>query len=101
MAAEDIPKTAIITPFGLYEFLRMTFGLRNAAQNFRRFIDDVLQGLNLVHTYFDDWSIASPDRESHLQHLNHLFERLRKLGLTANIQKCQIKIDPQGFGTRY
>jgi len=36
---EDIPKTAIMTPFGLYEFLYMPFGLRNAAQIFQRFID--------------------------------------------------------------
>ena len=35
MAAEDIPKTAIITPFGLLEFLRMPFGLKNTAQAFQ------------------------------------------------------------------
>ena len=34
VANEDIPKTAIITPFGLFEFLRMPFGLKNAAQAF-------------------------------------------------------------------
>ena len=36
---DDIPKTAISTPFGLFEFLRMPFGLRNAAQTFQRFIN--------------------------------------------------------------
>ena len=41
----DISKTAITTPFGLFEFVRMPFGLRNAAQTFQRFIDEVLRAL--------------------------------------------------------
>lgn len=44
----DIPKTAITTPFGLFEYVRMPFGLRNASQTFQRFIDEVLHGLNFV-----------------------------------------------------
>ncbi len=48
VAPEDVPKTAIITPFGLFEFLRMTFSLRNASQTFQRFIDSVMRGLDFV-----------------------------------------------------
>jgi hypothetical protein len=43
MAAQDIAKTAIITPFGLFEYLSMPFGLRNAAQTFQRFMDRILK----------------------------------------------------------
>ncbi|UYV71403.1 hypothetical protein LAZ67_8003004, partial [Cordylochernes scorpioides] len=42
---EDIPKTAITTPFGLFEFTRMNFGLKNASQTFQRFMDEDLTSL--------------------------------------------------------
>ncbi|XP_049317746.1 uncharacterized protein K02A2.6-like [Bactrocera dorsalis] len=51
---DDVCKTAITTPFGLYEFTKMTFGLRNAAQTFQRIINEVFRGLDFVFTYLDD-----------------------------------------------
>jgi cleavage and polyadenylation specificity factor subunit 1 len=45
MAADDVAKTTIMTPFGLWEFTRMPFGLRNAGQTFQRMIDSVLCGI--------------------------------------------------------
>jgi len=86
--AEHIPKTAITTPFGLFEFEFMTFGLRNAAQTFQRFIDEVLQGLEFCYAYIDDILIASISEEEHLRHLTILFERLRKYGVVINPAKC-------------
>lgn len=49
MADDDISKTVIITHFGLNKFLRMPFGLRNAAQTFQIFIDDIFRDLNYTH----------------------------------------------------
>ena len=66
---EDIPKTAITTPFGLFEFVRMPFGLRNAAQTFQQFIDQVLRGLPFCYAYIDDLLIASSSPEQHQEHL--------------------------------
>ncbi len=54
MAHEDIEKTAICTPFGTYEYIRMPFGLRNAANSFQRFIDNILRGFSFVVSYIDD-----------------------------------------------
>ena len=58
---EKVPKTAIITPFGLYEFLKMPFRLQNTAQTFQRLMDTVGQGLESVFVYMDDILVASPE----------------------------------------
>ncbi|MES9975560.1 MAG: reverse transcriptase domain-containing protein, partial [Candidatus Thiodiazotropha sp.] len=89
LAPEDVPKTAVVTPFGLFEFVRMPFGLRNAAQTFQRFIDRVCRGLEGVYAYLDDILIASSSREEHEQHLRALFTRLEAYGVTVNPEKCQ------------
>lgn len=89
VAEDDIAKTAIITPFGLYEFCRMPFGLRNAAQTFQRFIDDVCRDLDFVFVYLDDILVASSSLDEHLQHLRALFQRLSDHGLVINPAKCE------------
>lgn len=89
MYPDDIPKTAITTPFGLFEFPYMTFGLRNAAQTFQRHIHDVVRGLNFVFPYIDDIFIASSSPEEHTAHLRLLFERLQAYHLAINVAKCE------------
>ena len=89
MAQEDIAKTAIITPFGLFEFLRMPFGLRNAAQAFQRLMDVTCRDLPFVFIYIDDLLVASENETEHVEHLRILFERLEQNGLVVNPAKCQ------------
>lgn len=88
MAEEDRHKTAVTTPFGLFEFDRMPFGLRNAAQTFQRFIDTVLRGLDFCHGY-DDLLVASKSEEEHRKHLEQIFQRLKQHGLTINVAKSK------------
>lgn len=85
LAEEDKPKTAIITPFGLYEFNVMPFGLRNAPSTFQRFIHNVLSELPYCFVYIDDILIASRTAEEHTEHLKVVFERLNSYGLRINI----------------
>ena len=88
MAPDDIQKTAIITPFGLFEFLRMPFGLKNSAQAFQRLMDGVLRGLPSVFVYLDDILVASPDPAQHAVDLRAVLSRLSDAGLTLNKGKC-------------
>ncbi len=73
MAAHNIAKTAIITPFGLFEYLFMPFGLHNAAQTFQRCMDGLFKQLPFMFCYLDDLIIASHTLEKHHKHLRQIF----------------------------
>ena len=86
---KDIPKTAIATPFGLFEFPRMPFGLKNAAQLFQQLMDVATGNLEGVFIYLDDVLVASKSVVQHRQHLRSLFSALKKIDLVINSAKCE------------
>jgi hypothetical protein len=63
VAVDDIPKTAIIIPFGLFEYLFTPFGLSNAAQTFQRMMDRTTDGLEGVFAYMDDSRVSFPKNQ--------------------------------------
>ncbi|GFT86604.1 hypothetical protein TNCV_5138501 [Trichonephila clavipes] len=84
----DIPKTAVTTPWGLYEYTHLGFGLVNAPQTFMRFMHEVLRGLPFCFVYLDDILCYSENAEEHRSHLRTIFQRLSSYGLKLNISKC-------------
>ena len=97
---EDIRKTAVVTPFGLYEFPRTPFGLKTAAQSFQRLMDEILADIPHVFVYLDDVLVASANHAEHHRDLERLFKRLQDSGLVINAKKCvfgQASIDFLGF----
>ncbi|CAH4027528.1 unnamed protein product [Pieris brassicae] len=84
----DLVKPDITTPFGLFEFPYMTFGLRNAGQTFQRFVDEMLIALDFTYSYLDDFLVFSKDQKTHETHLRQLFTRLREYGMVINSTKC-------------
>ena len=83
----DVPKTAICTPFGTFEYVRMPFGLRNSANSFQRFIDSVLREFPFVTCYIDDLLIFSRYPE---EHLKLVFKKLDSMGLKINANKSEL-----------
>lgn len=88
---EDEEKTAFITPFGLYKFKRMPFGLRNAPATFQRLVDRMrvtLEHVNML-AYLDDLLLFSTTFESHLSDLRDVLQRMREYNITVNKDKCR------------
>ena len=88
MAEDSIAKTAIATSFGLWEFLRMPFGLKNAAQTFQRLMDSIFQHLDFVFVYLDDILVASKSPVEHYNYLRQIFTLLSSNGLIIQKSKC-------------
>ena len=90
LAEESKEKTAFTTPYGLYEFEVMPFGLHSAPATFQRMMNHVLRGCEqFAGAYLDDVIIHSKTWQEHLQHLQEVFRRLENAGLTVKVQKCQ------------
>ena len=87
---EDIRKTAVITPFGLFIFPRTPFGLKNAGQDFQRLMDVILGDLPRVFVYIDDILVASETPAQHLEDLKAVFSILAENGLVVNRAKCTL-----------
>ena len=94
---DDIQKTAITTPVGLLEFPFMSFGLRNAAQTFKRFRDDVLKDLDFCFAYIDDILVFSRSSQEHDQHLRTLFNQLQNYGTLLKPSKCVSRVPKISF----
>lgn len=77
--------SASVTPDGLYQYLVMPFGLRNAPCTFQRLITNVIDGLENVSGYLDDTITLSNDWQTHMLTLRCLLQRLRKAHLTINL----------------
>jgi len=83
MAEDSKEKTTFTTPFGLFEFEVMPFGLHNAPASFQRMINHVLSDCwSFARAYIDDIVIFSRSWEEHFIHLHKVLNSLKE------VQQC-------------
>ena len=101
MAPEDIHKTAFRAPgaVGLFEYIVMTFGLKNAGATYQRAMNYIFHDLigKLVEIYIDDVVVKSTSIEGHLEDLRQILERTRRFGLRMNPKKCAFGVTAGQF----
>lgn len=89
---EAVPLTAFATPDGLYEYVRVPFGLKNAPPFFQRTMSGVLSGLagNICEVFVDDIIVYGQNDEEFLHNLRLVLERLRSHQLRVKASKCKL-----------
>lgn len=95
----DIEKTAMITPFGLFECPLMPFGLMNAPATAVRLMNEVLRGLvnKSCYVYFDDIIIFARELPQLVQRCDQVLTKLREHNLKIRPSKCAFAVDKVKF----
>ena len=91
MAEESRQYTAfMVGNMGMYEFLRMPYGLCNTLATFQHLMQNCLGELNLKYAliYLDDMIVYSKMEEEHLVRLHAMLERFMEHGLKLKPSKC-------------
>jgi hypothetical protein len=87
----DIPKTAFISRYGLYEYTVMSFGLTNALAYFMYLMNKVFMEYldKFVVVFINDILVYSRSEEDHKDHLHLVLQKLRDHKLYAKLSKCE------------
>ena len=84
----SIPKTAFISPFGKYEYIKVPFGLAQAPPYFQELMTGILKDFHFAIAYLDDIIIFSKTPEEHLSHIKRVFGKLQSDKLSMKLSKC-------------
>ncbi|GJY21395.1 retrotransposon protein, putative, ty3-gypsy subclass [Tanacetum coccineum] len=88
MDEESIPWTAFLVPGGLYEWLVMPFGLKNAPTVFQRKMDKCFKGTeSFIAVYIDDILVFSKNEKDHAKHLEKMLKICEDNGLVLSPTK--------------
>src|SRR3954467_15149055 len=96
---EDIPKTALSTRYGLYEFTVMTFGFSNAPPTFMRAMNYLFQEWLDVFLllFLDNILVYSKSEAEHEEHLRLVLQKLRDHQFYAKFSKCEFWLNKVNF----
>jgi hypothetical protein len=91
---EDKEKTTFTTPWGTFMYDKIPFGLMNAGATFQRAMDIAFVGEKdkFMVIYLDDITIFSKYDDEHLQHLEHIFQKCRRYGISLNPKKSHFSM---------
>ena len=99
MSEDSEELTTFLTRFGAFKYLVMPFGLCNGPASWQHLINDTLFDFlhRFVQAYLDDIFIYSKTLKDHRSHVRQVLERLREVGIQADVDKCEFHVQKTKF----
>ena len=99
MTEEGQEKTTFITSRGLFCYMVMLFGLKNAGATYQRLVNRMFHGQigRNMEVYVDDMLVKSKKDEDHLADLKETFQALRRYNMKLNLAKCVFGVSSGKF----
>ncbi|CAA0829061.1 Unknown protein, partial [Striga hermonthica] len=99
MHPDDAEHTSFYSARGLYSYVMMTFGLKNAGATYQRLVNKMFAHLigRTMEVYVDDMLVKSEQASDHITHLSEVFDILREYYMVLNPKKCTFVVGSGKF----
>ena len=87
----DKTLTTLNTPFGLYRWNRLPYGVSSSGAIFQEVVDEALKGIPMTACRIDDIIVSGRTKQEHLENLNRVIQILEKKGFKCNREKSQFE----------
>ncbi|XP_053686250.1 uncharacterized protein K02A2.6-like [Sabethes cyaneus] len=89
---QDQQLLTVNTHKGLFQYTRLTPGIKVAPGAFQQLMDTMISGLSGTSGYMDDILIGGRTQVEHDRNLNAVLRRLEEYGFTLRIEKCSFNM---------
>ncbi|CAA0833721.1 Unknown protein, partial [Striga hermonthica] len=99
MHPDDAEHTSFYSARGLYCYVMMTFGLKNAGATYQRLVNKMFARLigHTMEVYVDDMLVKSEQASDHIAHLSEVFDILREYSTVLNLKMCTFGVGSGKF----